>query len=57
MPLRLRTKRKQRKTAVKETIKAQIDTAALLYKPLNARNKKVRLLTIIPSEFAAHYLT
>jgi hypothetical protein len=47
-----RTKRKQRKTAVRETIRAQIDTAALLYKPLNAHDKEVRLLTIIPSEFA-----
>lgn len=46
-----RTKRQQRKAASRATTRAQIDIAAL-YEPLNAHHREVRLLTIIPSEFA-----
>ncbi|KAN0106852.1 HET domain containing protein [Hyaloscypha variabilis] len=43
--------RRTRKTALRAARKAEIDKAAL-YKPLNAHRKEVRLLTIIPNEFA-----
>jgi hypothetical protein len=43
--------RRTRKTALRAPRKAEIDRAAL-YEPLNPHRKEVRLLTIIPNEFA-----